>query len=85
MSKKMLQETKFTIEKLEGNLNINGYNKKQVEGEGCVECSLKTLKNNEIIDIKTLEIEKRCNCKPSVSPFISFKLDLNSTKKITIV
>ena len=85
ISEKMLKGTRFSIEKLGDRLKIQGYNEEDVKKETCSCCQLKKFKNNETIDISELVEEKRCTCKPSLSPLMSLKVDLNKTKTITMV
>ena len=85
IAEKVLKDTKFSIEKHGDRLNINGYRMEEIQKETCSYCSLKTLKNNETIYVNELEGEKKCNCKPNVSPLLTFKVDASKTEKITIV
>lgn len=85
IAEKVLKDTKFSIEKHGDRLKINGYKGEEITAETCIKCSLKTLKNNETIYLNELEVEKKCSCKPSIAPLITFKVDASKTEKITIV
>ena len=85
ISEKILKDTRFSIEKLGDRLDIHGYNVEEVKKESCRHCLLKKFENNETIKVDELVIEKKCNCKPTISPLMSLKVDLSKTKTITIV
>jgi len=85
ISKKMLKETRFSVEKFGDKININGYRKDEIKGETCSKCLLKKFTNNEIINIKDLVTDKSCSCEPTIMPMMSIKLDTGNTETITIV
>ena len=85
ISKKMLKETRFSVEKFGDKININGYREDEIKGESCSKCLLKKFKNNEIINIKDLVTDKSCGCEPAIMPLMSIKLDPKNTETITIV
>lgn len=85
ISKKMLKETKFKVEKLGDTLNIKGYDMKSITEDSCENCQMSTFQNNYTINIDELEFVKRCTCNKEIPPMVSFKVDTSKTKTITIV
>ena len=85
ISKKMLKETRFSVEKFGDKININGYREDEIKGESCSKCLLKKFTNNETINIEDLAADKTCSCEPAIMPLMSIKLDPKNTETITIV